>query len=43
MQFNEILRALTNEQQAECETAVFGEGEYQFVEEFKYLEVRHSD
>ena len=40
-QFNKILRSITEEQQAEFEKSIFGEGEYELVDEFKYLEVPH--
>ena len=40
--FNKLLRELCEQQQRECEKAVFGGGEYELVEEFKNQEVPHS-
>ena len=39
--FNKILRSFTEEQQTEFEKSIFGEGEYELVDEFKCLEVPH--
>ena len=39
--FNKLLLAFVNDQQAEFEKAVFGQGEYELTDEFKYLEVAH--
>jgi len=40
--FNKLFRELCEEQQKECEKAVFGGGEYELLEEFKNQEVPHS-
>ena len=39
--FNEILLEAVKEQETEFEKAVFGQGEYQIVKEYKHLEVTH--
>ena len=39
--FNKLLLAFVNDQQVEFEKAVFGQGEYELTDEFKYLEVAH--
>ena len=41
--FNEILLGFVNDQQAEFEKSIFGQGEYELVDEFKHLEVTHCD
>jgi len=41
-QFNKTLRSAVQEQQAEFEKALFGQGEYELVADFKHLEVPHS-
>lgn len=41
-QFNRILQGAVKEQQYEFEKALFGMGEYELVDEFKYLEVPHD-
>lgn len=41
-QFNRILQGAVKEQQDEFEKAIFGMGEYELVDEFKYLEVPHD-
>lgn len=39
LQFNKTLQAVVKEQQDEFENAILGLGEYELVDEFKYLEV----
>ena len=41
-QFNRILQGAVKEQQDEFEQAIFGMGEYELVDKFKYLEVPHD-
>ena len=41
-QFNKTLKELSEAQQGDVEKAVFGGGEYEFISEFKHLEVPHS-
>lgn len=41
--FNEILFAAVSEQQEEFAKAVFSQGEYEFRNEYKYLQVTHLD
>ena len=40
-QFNKTLQAVVTEQQDEFQKAIFGMGEYELLDEFKYLEVPH--
>ena len=40
-QFNKTLQAVVKEQQDEFQKAIFGMGEYELLDEFKYLEVPH--
>ena len=41
--FNEILVAVVSEQQEEFPKAVFSQGEYEFRNEYKHLQVTHLD
>ena len=41
--FNKVLRTLVDEQNAEFQKAIFGEGEYEFAAEFKHLQVPNLD
>jgi len=40
--FHKTLRVITEEQHTEFEKAIFGQGEYELVDEFEYLKVPHS-
>jgi len=40
--FHNTLQMITNERYAEFEKTIFGQGEYELVDESKFLEVLHS-